>query len=238
MQEDAWLADVPRPAQAVVPTHGVIHLQFRPEASLRHHATREECPLAARGTAHPRCTESVILAFRSALGRMTRLDGLGSVPEFKQVFCQTDYSFEISCRQGDSRYGARRVHRPSMPVECSMGLPLGYACPRACRQRRSLSTPRALERVRELAAGGNDVHRQAAVKRLKESDEPGCRNWLTRVQSSIWRIYATRRHAYASVDMHQGTTSPLCPSYMVRIHMNLALFKVRPAASGSRVSAG
>jgi len=101
------------------------------------------------------------------LEALARFGGLGPVPELEQIFCHTDYSY--------SRARAAKAMAATAPAEFASRY--AFECLWDCHwgARRvgcsvaDLSTPRALERVREIAADRDDGAQEAAAKRLKES---------------------------------------------------------------------
>jgi hypothetical protein len=141
------------------------HLQYPAGSILAHHATREDAPLLIEALHLPEMHRGGDSRFPNALDALARLDGLGSVPELEQIFCQTDYSF--------SRYRAAKAMAATAPAEFIARY--AYECLWDCHwdtrvlgcRTASLSTPRALERIQEIAADGNGGAQQAAAKRLK-----------------------------------------------------------------------
>ena len=134
---------------------------------LARHATREDVPLLIEALHTPETHQGDDCRFHNALEALARIKGLGSVPELEQIFCQTDYSW--------SRYRAAKAMAATAPAEFTSRY--AFECLWDCHwgARRvgcsvvNLSTPRALDRVREIAADKDDGAQEAAAQRLKES---------------------------------------------------------------------
>jgi hypothetical protein len=145
------------------------HLQVAAGCVLERHAAREDVPLLIEALRTPetiRCEDSRL---DRALRTMARFDGIGPVPELEQVFCQVPDCF--------SRYYAANAMQITSPV--GFASKYAFECLWDCHwhtrelgcEVANLSTPGVVERLRELAADGNesDSVGPAAQERLERS---------------------------------------------------------------------
>jgi hypothetical protein len=137
---------------------------------LERHAALEDVPLLREALRTPETIRCEDFRLGSALRAMTRFDGIGQVPELEQVFCRVQDCYW--------RYEAANAMEITAPVE--FAAKYAFECLWDCHEDTrelgcevvNLSTPGALERLRELAAdaGECDDVRQAAQEALSEYD--------------------------------------------------------------------
>jgi hypothetical protein len=134
---------------------------------LERHAALEDLPLLIEALRTPETIRGEDFRLSSALRTMTRFDGIGPVPELEQVFCQVQDCYR--------RCEAANAMAVTAPVEFASQY--AFECLWDCHwdtralgcETVSLSTPGALEQLREIAAEADeyDPGRQAAQERLE-----------------------------------------------------------------------
>jgi hypothetical protein len=134
---------------------------------LERHAALEDVSLLIEALRTPETVQCEDSRLGSALRTMARFDGIGPIAELEQVFCQVQDCYR--------RYEAAQAMKITAPVEFASTY--AFECLWDCHddtralgcEMVNLSTPRALERIREIATEGNDNDdvQQAAAKRLK-----------------------------------------------------------------------
>jgi hypothetical protein len=143
------------------------HLQIVAGRVLENHATLEDVPLLIEALRVPETIRGEDCRLSGALIALTRFNGFGWIPELGQAFCQVQ-----SCLW---RYRAAKAMTATAPVEFTSRYALEclWDCHDDTRalgcEMVDLSTPDALERLREIATEGNDNKdvQQAAAERLR-----------------------------------------------------------------------
>ena|GEM_PF-1174312 len=141
---------------------------YRPGAGiLEHHATSDDIPLLIQALRTPEIVRDEDYRLAAVLGALTRFRGLGRIPELEKVFCQT----ENSIRRGDAAEAMAATSSEHFAAEYA------YECLWDCDWSAfkagctmvGLSTPGAIERLREIVADPHesDDRREIASKRLK-----------------------------------------------------------------------
>ncbi len=143
------------------------HLQIPAGDILENHATLDDVPLLIEALRTPETVRYEDFRLSSALDALARLDGIGPIPELEQVFRQVQHCF--------GRYRAAHAMAVTAPVEFASEY--AFECLWDCHddtralgcEMVSLSSPGALERLREIAADEAEADnvRQAAQERLE-----------------------------------------------------------------------
>ncbi len=143
------------------------YLQIAAGSVLEHHATPEDVPLLIEALRTPATIRCEDFRLSSALIALARFDSIGSIPEVEQVFRETQSCFR--------RRDAANAMAVTAPVEFTSEY--AFECLWDCHwdtrilgcEMVSLSTPGALERLREIAADPSEIEtvRAAAQERLE-----------------------------------------------------------------------
>jgi hypothetical protein len=134
---------------------------------LENHATLEDVPMLIEALRTPETVQYEDFRLSSALDALARFDGIGPMPELEAVFRQVQHCF--------GRYRAAHAMAVTAPVEFASEY--AFECLWDCHwdtralgcETVSLSTPGALERLKEIAtdAAESDNVRQPAQERLE-----------------------------------------------------------------------
>jgi len=143
------------------------HLHFPAGGVLKRHATLEDVPLLIEALRTPETIQCEDWRLSGALDALAGFEALGWIPEIEQVFCAVQDCFR--------RYDAANAMHITAPAEFASKYAFEclWDCDWSTRKLGcktvSLSTPGALERLRELAtdASEDDDIGQAARERLK-----------------------------------------------------------------------